>query len=106
MKPRTLWACQEVASMISARVAPLARRSRSRMVAVLLPTRAPSAFGFAAFGALTAGFAGGRLLGLGDRGGLGFGGLGAFLALGRALLRAGSLLSSELSRAQRRCPVR
>src|ERR1039458_8940562 len=54
MKPRTLCACQDVASIISASVAPLARCSRSRIVAVLLPWRTPSALGFAAFGALMA----------------------------------------------------
>src|ERR1039458_2094035 len=56
MKPRTLCACQDVASMISASVAPLARWIKARTVAVLLPSRAPSAFGLAAclasFGAL------------------------------------------------------
>src|ERR1019366_453925 len=55
MKPRTLCACQDVASMISASVAPLARWIKARTVAVLLPSRAPSAFGFVAFlGALEA----------------------------------------------------
>ncbi len=38
--------------MISARVAPFARCSKSRMAAVLLPARTPSALGFAAFAAL------------------------------------------------------
>src|ERR1039458_6711867 len=54
MNPLQLWACQELASMISGRVAPLGRRSRSRIVSVLLPARTPAAFGFVAFGALMA----------------------------------------------------
>src|SRR5580704_6574109 len=58
MKPRTLWACQDAASMISARLAPLARRSRPRMIAVLRPSRAPSAEGSAAVAALAAFLAG------------------------------------------------
>src|ERR1700674_1236921 len=44
MKPRTLWACQEVAFMIAASVAPSGRFSRSRIFAALLPSRAPPAF--------------------------------------------------------------
>src|SRR6266853_937520 len=39
MKPRTLWACQSVAFMISARVAPLARPIISRIFAPLLSAR-------------------------------------------------------------------
>src|SRR5579862_9393840 len=40
MKPRTECACQAVAFMISARVAPPGRCSRSRILPVLLPARA------------------------------------------------------------------
>src|SRR4051812_15623076 len=39
MNPRTLWACQSVAFMISARVAPLARPIRPRIFAPLLSAR-------------------------------------------------------------------
>src|ERR1700694_5425019 len=39
MNPRTLWACQPVAFMISARVAPLARPIISRIIAPLLSAR-------------------------------------------------------------------
>src|SRR5215472_16544677 len=38
-KPRTLWACQSVAFMISARVAPLARSISERIFAPLLSAR-------------------------------------------------------------------
>ncbi len=41
--PRTVWACQPVAFMISASVAPCLRRSRSRTSAFLLPSRASAA---------------------------------------------------------------
>src|ERR1035441_5516390 len=47
--PRTLWACQDVACMISVRVAPLTRWTRARTAAVLLPGRTPSGFGWVAF---------------------------------------------------------
>src|SRR5579872_2789345 len=61
MNPLTLWACQEVASMRSARLAPFALRRRSSTVAVLLPSRGPVASGaLAAFfplGAFLAGVA-------------------------------------------------
>src|SRR5437667_10700687 len=40
MNPRTLWACQPVAFMIWASVAPPLRWSRPRTVAFLLPSRA------------------------------------------------------------------
>jgi hypothetical protein len=43
--PRTLWGCQSVAFMISFKLAPPARFSRSRTFSVLLPWRAPVAFG-------------------------------------------------------------
>ena len=43
MKPRTLCASQSVAAMISLSVAPSLRRSRSRMMAFLLPSRAVGA---------------------------------------------------------------
>ena len=39
MKPRTVWACQLVAVMISSRVAPAGRRSNSSTAAFLLPSR-------------------------------------------------------------------
>src|SRR5712691_1550522 len=39
MKPRTLWACQSVAFMISASVAPLARPIIARIFAPLLSAR-------------------------------------------------------------------
>src|SRR5450756_834170 len=58
MNPRTLWACQAVASMISVRVAPFFRCSKAMTWAVLLPWRGPSAFDSADFlGALVAFFA-------------------------------------------------
>src|SRR5687768_14402614 len=44
MKPRTLWACQSVAFMISVRVAPLARPIISRIFAPLLSARGALAF--------------------------------------------------------------
>ena len=40
MKPRTLWACQSVAAMMSSSVAPSGRLSMSRTMAFLLPSRA------------------------------------------------------------------
>src|SRR6202167_3904538 len=53
MKPLTLWACQSVAFMISARVAPLARPIISMIFAPLLSARGALAFflraGLAAF---------------------------------------------------------
>src|SRR5687768_4650117 len=68
MNPRTLWACQPVAFIISARLAPLARLTRPRTFAPLLSgRRVPPSFGpavFAVFFALVA--------------------LAAFLALGAA----------------------
>src|SRR2546430_2664709 len=48
MKPRTLWACQLVAVMISARVAPLARPIRLSRILFFDPSRA-SAAGLDAF---------------------------------------------------------
>ena len=56
MKPRTEWACQLVAFMISASVAPLGRFNRSMIFAALLPSRADPAF-FAALGAFLAALA-------------------------------------------------
>src|ERR1017187_10044600 len=47
--PRTLWACQDVACMISASVAPPFLSSRATTAAVLLPWRVPTALGFVAF---------------------------------------------------------
>src|SRR6266446_3874994 len=60
MKPRTLWACQPVAFISSLAVAPPGRFSRSRIWAVLLPSRAPDSFlaGLAPFAPLGAFFAG------------------------------------------------
>src|ERR1039458_8615082 len=81
MNPLTEWACQDVASIISARVAPLARCSRSRMAEVLLPSRTPLAFGFAAFGALVA-LAGVAFFGLALAAALGLAPLAAFWLLG------------------------
>src|ERR1039458_592869 len=43
MKPRTLGACQSVADMMSASVAPSGRFSMSRTMAFLLPSRAAGA---------------------------------------------------------------
>src|SRR5262249_38324285 len=57
IKPRTLWACQPVAFMISASVAPLLRLSSPRTVAFLLPSRAPVVF-VAALRPVLAGLAG------------------------------------------------
>src|ERR1035441_1515418 len=56
MNPRTLWACQDVACMISVRVAPSARWTRARTAAVLLPGRTPSGFGWVAFWGALASF--------------------------------------------------
>src|ERR1035438_10213580 len=50
--PRMECFCQPLAFISLARVAPPGCRSNSRIVAVLLPSRTPSAFAFAAFGAL------------------------------------------------------
>src|SRR5215471_9154140 len=64
-KPRTLWACQDVAFMISARVAPLGRPINSRILAPLLSARGAldslSATVFAAFFAVLAVFFGAGL---------------------------------------------
>jgi len=54
--PRTLWACQSVAFMIAASVAPSGRFSRSRILAALLPSRAAPAF-LAPLGGFFAGLA-------------------------------------------------
>src|ERR1019366_6832154 len=55
MNPRTVCFCQPMVFKISARVAPFFRCSMATTWAVLLPSRAPSAFGFVAFlGALAA----------------------------------------------------
>ena len=83
MNPRTLWACQEVASRISVRVAPLARCSNARTEAVLLPSRTPAAFSFGPFlGALAAFWAGVAFLGLAVLGALGLPPLAIFWRLG------------------------
>src|SRR5580698_10385011 len=66
MKPLTLWACQSVAFMISARVAPLARAIMSRIFAPLLSARGAVALrsGLAAFFAALATFFGAAALAL------------------------------------------
>src|SRR4029453_7235143 len=63
MNPRTLWACQPVAFMIWASVAPPLRWSRPRTVAFLLPSRAAAGFVAAFVRGLRplAGFTGGFL---------------------------------------------
>jgi hypothetical protein len=68
--------------MISASVAPFARRSRSRIVAVLLLARTPSASGFAPFGALAVALAGVAFLVLDAAAGLGLAALALFWPLG------------------------
>src|SRR6266851_4755814 len=66
MKPRTLCACQSVAFMISARVAPLARPIMSMIFAPLLSARGALVFfagaGLAAFFAALAAFFGAAAL--------------------------------------------
>src|SRR5271167_3940461 len=66
MKPLTLWACQSVAFMISARVAPLARAIMSRIFAPLLSARGAADLrsGLAAFFAALAAFFGAAALAL------------------------------------------
>src|SRR5688572_9955956 len=85
MNPRMLWACQPVASISSARLAPFARRINSRIFAPLLSPRGvlaslralfgPAFFGFALF-----------FVGFPSRAGfvcfLGLAALAAFLPLG------------------------
>jgi len=96
MKPRTLCACQSVAFMMSARVAPLARAIISRIFAPLLSARGAATFlaalGLAVFSPAFAT----ALVAFFRRSGLGFGSLvgilGPFLGLGRALLLAGGFL--------------
>src|SRR5689334_14051276 len=56
MNPRTLWACQSAAFMISARVAPLGRWTSARIFPPLLSARGALAF-FAAAGLALAGLA-------------------------------------------------
>src|SRR5439155_8919831 len=75
-KPRTLWACQDVACIISARVAPLVRPISSRIFAPLLSARGVLA------SLARAGLAAFTCLGAFLR--RGFAALGCFLALGRA----------------------
>src|SRR5215510_15317792 len=66
-KPRTLCACQSVAFMISARVAPLGRPISSRIFAPLLSARgALASFSAADFPAFFAGLAGVFVAGLAD----------------------------------------
>src|ERR1700687_1347202 len=66
MNPRTLCACQPLAFMISFRVAPPARFSRSRTFSVLLPWRAVDSLfaGLAAFAAVAPFFARAGFLGV------------------------------------------
>src|SRR5580704_2196307 len=66
MKPLTLWACQSVAFMISARVAPFARAIMSRIFAPLLSARGAVALrsGLTAFFAALATFFGAAALAL------------------------------------------
>src|ERR1039458_8873666 len=82
MNPRTLCACQPVAFMILLRVAPPGRFRRSRTLAVLLPSRAPLAFGVAALAAF---LAGATFLGLAAAA-LGFPPLALFWLLGAPFL--------------------
>ena len=93
MKPRTLCACQDVASIIFGErgaLGPLDQGKDGSGLAALADAPSLRLRGFLGrFGGL---FGRGRLLGLGCGGGLGFAALGAFLALGRALLGAGPLL--------------
>src|SRR6202171_196003 len=82
MNPRTVCFCQPILSMISACVAPFFRWSIATTWAVLLPSRAPSAFGFAAFGVLAAFLAGGVFFALAVAAGLGLPPLAPFWPLG------------------------
>src|SRR5882672_10743206 len=93
MNPRTLWACQPVAFMIWASVAPPFRWSRPRTSAFLLPSRAGAglaalAAGFRPLAGLGAGFALAGLVGFPLAASLAFlAGFGAAVAAG--LARAG-----------------
>src|ERR1700722_7236353 len=95
MKPRTLCACQSVAFMISARVAPLARPIISRIFAPLLSARGALALrsGLAAFLlAVTPGltdFFGGAALVLPA--------LAVFLALSAPFFRLAAFLAGALA---------
>src|SRR5580704_5130108 len=82
MKPRTVCFCQPILSMISASVAPFFRWSIATTWAVLLPSRAPSALGFVAFGALAAFLASVLFLGLAVAPALGLRPLALFWLLG------------------------
>ena len=93
-KPRTLCGCQPVAFMISANVAPPGRFSRSRILAVLLPSRTPSAFGFVALGPLAAFFAGLVFLGAAA---LSLPPLALFLALGAPFFGLAAFFEAALS---------
>ena len=90
MKPLTLWACQSVAFMISARVAPFARPIISRIFAPLLSARGALALrsGLAAFLLALASFFGAAALALAP---WRSSGLGRALLLGGTLLRGGLL---------------
>src|SRR5258705_12955305 len=62
MNPRAVWACQPVAFITSARVAPPFRSSRPTTVAVLLPSRATGAAAAPLFLALGRALGGAGLL--------------------------------------------
>src|SRR5689334_4935516 len=88
MNPRTLWACQSVAFMISARVAPFARAIMSRIFAPLLSARGAVALaarsGLAAFLLVLASFLGAAALAL-------------FLALGAPFFRLAPFFEGAFS---------
>jgi hypothetical protein len=83
MKPRTVCFCQPIVFMISASVAPFFRWSMATTWAVLVPSRGPSALGFADFwGALGAFLAWAVFLGVAAGGALGLPPLAALWPLG------------------------
>src|ERR1022692_2094713 len=79
--PRMECFCQPLAFISFARLAPPGCLSNSRIVADLLPSRTPSAFTFAAFGALAV-LAGGAFLGWDAAAALGLAPLTFFWLLG------------------------
>src|ERR1035441_4637551 len=83
--PRMECFCQPLAFISFARLAPPGCRSNSRIVAVLLPSRTPSAFAFAAFGALAV-LAGVAFLGWDAAAALGLAALAFFWLLGAPFL--------------------
>ena len=83
MNPRTVCFCQPIVFMISVRVAPFLRWSMETTWAVLVPSRGPSALGFADFlGDLAALLAWVAFLGLAAGGALGLPPLAALWPLG------------------------